>query len=128
MHRSHAVATHVMGEEGAGPLAANDVVLRIVRGGREGSGSKAFPGTGSVPRRSRRDDTPERGGVVQQPVQQRAPNGGESKRTATDIACRRPALIGHSRIMANPPNVTGGNGRLDVPGQAVGDTAGQPLQ
>src|SRR5215212_4962379 len=37
-------------------------------------------GAGTAPQR----DTPERGSEVQQPIQQRAPNDGESDRTATD--------------------------------------------
>src|SRR3954449_13296597 len=49
-------------------------------------------GAGTAPQR----DTPERGGEVQQPVQQRAPDDGESDRTATDVVSPSSAPTGHS--------------------------------
>jgi len=61
-------------------------------------------------RASPQRDTPERGSEIQQPVQRRAPNDGESDRTATDAVSPWPALTGHSWTVANLSNVTGVKG------------------
>jgi hypothetical protein len=64
-----------------------------------------------LPAQTRRPhDAPERGGELQQPVQQRAPNRCESRRTQADDAERSPAQTAHRRTATNPSNVTGGQG------------------
>ncbi len=45
-----------------------------------------------------REDTPGRGGALQQPVQQRASNGGEFMRTAADVAGSWPAMTHYREL------------------------------
>ncbi len=59
---------------------------------------------------ARRSDARERGGGLQQPVQQRDPSRGESGRTSTDDASRSPEQIAYRRTGMNSSNVTGGQG------------------
>ncbi len=55
-------------------------------------------------------DTPERGRVVQQPVQQRAPYAGEPRRTTWDITSRGPGETEPRRTTVDIPNVPEGQG------------------
>ena len=108
-----------MGKRRAVPVdrANGPDVLRIVHRGVHGSGSTASRGScarGSSShfrlRTSHRNDTPERGGEVQQPVQQRAPNDGESRRTSAKYRTPLTCANTYQPIAVTLANVTGGQG------------------